>query len=125
MKKALISACPVCGGKMSVTSLKCDECDVEIRGRFELDDFFKLNSEQIFFLKTFVRNRGNIKEVEKELGISYPTVRNKLDDIIEAMGYKVEKDANSARKRKDILAKLENGEISSSEAIKMLKEIEY
>ncbi len=124
MKKSVISKCPVCGGKMAITSLKCMECEVEIKGTFEIDDFFKLNNDQLHFVKTFVRNRGNIKEVEKELGISYPTVRNKLDEAIEAMGYKVERDAGIVRKRKDILAKLEQGELSSEEAIEKLRNID-
>nr|HPO60929.1 DUF2089 family protein [Exilispira sp.] len=82
-------------------------------------------SEQLLFVKTFIRNRGNIKEVEKELGISYPTVRNKLDEVIEALGYTIEQKDDYQVKRKDVLARLERGEITSEEAIKMLKDIEY
>lgn len=124
MGKFLITKCPVCGDKITVTSIKCNSCNIEIRGNFELDDFFKLNDEQLSFLKTFIKNRGSIKDVEKELGISYPTVRNKLDDIIETLGYKVERDREYDRKKNEILQKLENGEITSAEAIKMLKELE-
>jgi len=124
MKKSIIGKCPVCGGKMAITALKCEECEVEIKGLFEIDDFFKLNNDQLHFVKTFVRNRGNIKEVEKELGISYPTVRNKLDEAIEAMGYPIEKDAGILRKRKEILSKLESGELSSNEAIEQLRELD-
>jgi len=125
MNKKIIGVCPVCGGRMYITSLKCNTCNTEIRGEFELDELFKLNKKQLDFVKVFIRNRGNIKEVEKELGISYPTVRNKLDEIIEALGYKVEKFEEIAKKRKEILAKLQNGELSSEEAIKQLKELEY
>ena len=123
MKKRIVSVCPVCGNKMHITALKCNNCKTEVLGDFELDELFKLNEKQLEFVKVFIRNRGNIKEVEKELGISYPTVRNKLDEIIEALGYKVENEI--AEKRKEILSKLENGEISSDEAIKLLKSLEY
>ncbi|MCX8057956.1 MAG: DUF2089 domain-containing protein [Spirochaetes bacterium] len=124
MIKKILTKCPICGDKMVVTSLKCLSCNVEISGNFELDDFFKLNNEQLSFLKSFIRNRGSIKDVEKELGISYPTVRNRLDEIIETLGYKVERDRNYEKKKNEILQKLENGEITSNEAIKMLKELE-
>ena len=125
MGKKILGKCPVCNGKIVITTLKCVDCETEIRGNFELDDFFKLSDEQLIFVKTFIRNRGNIKEVEKELGISYPTVRNKLDEVIESMGYKIEKNAAVTKRRKEILFKLENGEISSDEAIRLLKELDY
>lgn len=123
--KKMIGRCPICGEPLTVTSLHCDKCDLSINSQFELDSFFKLTSEQLLFVKTFIRNRGNIKEVEKELGISYPTVRNKLDEVIEALGYTIEQKDDYQVKRKDVLARLERGEITSEEAIKLLKDIEY
>ncbi|MGB4373682.1 MAG: DUF2089 family protein, partial [Halanaerobiales bacterium] len=71
------------------------------------------------------RSRGNIKEVERELGISYPTVRNKLDEIIKALGYSVDTSPEDSigERRKEILTMLEKGEISSQDAIKMLKNL--
>lgn len=123
--KKLIGRCPICGSVMSVKTLYCKECDVEINGTFEIDSFFKLTAEQLLFVKTFIRNRGNIKEVEKELGISYPTVRNKLDEVIEALGYTVVNKDDFQKRRKDVLSRLEKGEITSEEAISQLKEIEY
>lgn len=72
------------------------------------------------FLEAFIRNRGNIKEIEKDLGISYPTVRNKLEDVIEALGYKPRYNEPKVDK-KEILKRLDEGEISSEEAIKLLK----
>jgi hypothetical protein len=73
----------------------------------------------------FIKSRGNIKDVEKELGISYPTVRNKLDDVITALGYTVQdnQDDKIAEKKKEILDSLEKGEISSQEAIKLLHKL--
>jgi hypothetical protein len=113
--------CPACGGIMQVTGLECSNCRTTVGGEFELDEFFKLNAEQLLFAKTFIRNRGNIKDIEKELGISYPTVRNKLDELIEVLGFKVEQKEKERKERKQILNQLANGEISSDEAIERFK----
>lgn len=72
------------------------------------------------FLETFIKNRGNIKEVEKDLGISYPTVKNKLENVIEALGYTPRYNEPRVDK-KEVLKKLNEGEISSDEAIKLLR----
>ncbi|HSH34898.1 DUF2089 domain-containing protein, partial [Schnuerera sp.] len=91
-----------------------------IEGNFSLCKFCKLSNEQKNFLEAFIRNRGNIKEIEKDLGISYPTVRNKLEDVIKTLGYKPQYNEPKIDK-KEILRKLDEGEISSEEAIKLLK----
>ncbi|MBF8437536.1 DUF2089 domain-containing protein [Halanaerobiaceae bacterium Z-7014] len=121
----LIGKCPVCQENMEITEIKCNDCDTKIRGRFFLDKFSRLDPDQHHFVEVFIRSRGNIKEVEREMGISYPTVRNKLDEVIEALGYQPEDspDDNKAKKRKEILDSLENGEIQSQEAVEMLKNI--
>ena len=125
MKKKFPRKCPVCDGELIITGLQCDHCKTEIKGKFDLDVFFNLDSEQLEFLKIFIKARGNIKEVEKEMGISYPTVRSKLDKLIEDLGYNAadSPDDNVAEKRKEILDRLENGEISVEEASKMLKKV--
>ena len=74
--------------------------------------------EQKYFVEVFIKNRGNIKEIEKELGISYPTVRNKLDKVISDLGHTVKK---SSVNQKEIIEKLRNGEITKEEALKLLK----
>ena len=79
--------CPVCGGKLNITSFQCRNCSTVISGRFEPCRFCQLPSEYLSFIEVFLRSRGNIKEVERELGISYPTVRNRLDQVLAAMGY--------------------------------------
>ena len=87
--------------------------------------FDRLTPEQQHFVEVFLLARGNIKEVERVLGISYPTVRNRLDAVLEAMGHKVERDGNEAAvssRRADVLARLDRGEISAAEAIKLLRE---
>jgi len=82
-------------------------------------------TERLEFVEVFIKSRGNIKEVEREMGISYPTVRNKLDDVIGALGYNAEEspDDVTAEKRKEILDSLEKGEIDSKEAVELLQKI--
>ena len=120
--RKIISRCPVCGGELKVTRLKCDGCETVIENDFALSKFDYLSEEELYFTETFIRCRGNIKEVEKELGISYPTVRARLDGVIKALGYEDtgRKDAEALR-REEILNSLEQGEITASEALSMLK----
>ena len=125
MRNKHLSECPVCGGELKITEMKCSSCKTTINGDFSLNKFSKLNSEQLHFIEVFIKSRGNIKEVEKEMDISYPTVRNKLDEVIATLGYKIEDipDDNSSEKRKEILDMLENGEIDPEEASKLLKKV--
>lgn len=120
--KKIISRCPVCDGQLKVTKLKCENCQTVIENDFALSKFDYLSEEELHFTETFIRCRGNIKEVEKELGISYPTVRARLDGIIRALGYEdtARKDAEAMR-REDILNSLEKGEITAKQALAMLK----
>lgn len=120
MGKEVIGKCPVCGGNMEVVKITCSHCNTSIEGHFTLCKFCRLNDEQKNFIEVFVKNRGNIKEIEKELGISYPTVRNKLENVIEALGYSPKYSVPSINK-KEILERLSSGEISSEEALKLLK----
>jgi hypothetical protein len=110
---------------MVITSLKCPSCETTISGKFKLDKFSRLKKEHLEFIEVFVKSRGNIKEVERELGISYPTVRNKLDEVIHALGHDIEQspDDEMAEKRKEVLKRLENGDISAAEAVEELGEI--
>jgi len=116
----LIGKCPVCSGRLKVTRLKCTGCSTVIENDFRLSKFETLEQEQLKFIEVFLKCRGNIKDVEKELGISYPTVRGKLDDVIEALGYNVAK--KSAPSSSDVLDLLEKNEITAEQAVKMLKE---
>ncbi|HKL75544.1 MAG TPA: DUF2089 domain-containing protein [Halanaerobiales bacterium] len=125
MAHDLIGKCPVCNENLQITKLKCPHCRTEISGNFQLDKFLRLDKEQLEFVEVFIKSRGNIKEVEREMGISYPTVRNKLDDVIGALGYNAEEspDDVTAEKRKEILDSLEKGEIDSKEAVELLQKI--
>lgn len=116
-----LGKCPVCKQDLEITRLHCDQCNTTIEGTFTLCRFCRLTGEQKQFMETFVKCRGNIKEVEKDLGISYPTVRSRLDEVISALGYgiRISRDEN---RKKEILEMLSSGEISHNEALKLLKE---
>ncbi|KUO70377.1 MAG: hypothetical protein APF81_19480 [Desulfosporosinus sp. BRH_c37] len=126
--------CPVCDHEMKISKLTCTYCPTKIEGEFSSCKFCRLPAEQLIFMEAFVKCRGNIKEVEKELGISYPTVRSRLDSVIEALGYGMDKErvpenekVNSQEeslRRQGILEALERGEISAQEAtFQMRKQI--
>lgn len=117
----VLSRCPVCSSRLKILKLKCSKCGTIIENDFELSNFAYLSGEQLRFLETFIKCRGNIKEVEKELGISYPTVRAKLDEVIAALGYTVTKSKDTPDS-KDIIDMLETGEITAEQALNMLKE---
>lgn len=120
MKVDMLGQCPICNGSIDVTEFKCNCCESTIRGSFKLSKFSQLPKEQIEFAEIFIKNRGNIKEIERELSISYPTVKGKLDALIEALGYTGQTSISSS-KNIDILEQLDNGEISPEEAIELLK----
>jgi hypothetical protein len=108
---------------MTISSLTCGYCQTRIEGNFTSCRFCKLPAEQQEFVEVFLKCRGNIKDVEKELGISYPTVRNRLDGVIQALGYKVQKQDDGEEKvqKQEILGALEKGEISNQEAARLLR----
>ncbi|MBS4179022.1 DUF2089 domain-containing protein [Lederbergia citrea] len=119
MTYPIISTCPVCSKTLKITKLHCTHCHTTIENEFELSKLASLNKEQLYFIEIFLKSRGNIKEVEKELGISYPTVRGKLNDIVAALGYAEKKSETDESK---VISMLEKGEITPEEALKMLKE---
>jgi hypothetical protein len=122
MKYKAPGVCPVCGKSLLVTRLSCNHCQTRLEGEFDFCKFCRLPEEQREFIEVFIKCRGNIKDVEKELGISYPTVRNRLDGVIEALGYRLEDAASAAEEsRLEVLRALENGEISAAEAARQLR----
>lgn len=115
--------CPSCDGKLVVTELCCADCKTFIKGNFDLPEFSLLSHEEEYFLRVFLAARGNIKEVERQLDISYPTVRSKLENLLSKLGLgDLRKEVK--KRRLEIVEKLERGEISAQEAIKLLKELE-
>ncbi|MEX2716200.1 MAG: DUF2089 domain-containing protein, partial [Candidatus Sigynarchaeota archaeon] len=81
--------CPVCGGTLTVTRLHCRHCDSALEGQFSLGRFYHLTPEQQTFVETFLRCEGKISWVQEEMGLSYPAVRSRLEDVIRALGYEV------------------------------------
>lgn len=119
MKSEVLGKCPICNDELYVSKLSCENCHTNIEGNFSLCKFCKLTVDQKSFVEIFIKNRGNIKEIEKEMGISYPTVRSKLENVIESLGYNP-KHTEPEINKKEILERLSNGEITSDEAIKLL-----
>lgn len=117
--KENLSNCPVCNSKLKIVKYVCDNCNTEISGNFTQDNFSNLTKDQKKFMEIFILKRGSIKEIEKELGISYPTVRSKLDDLINSLGHKVEADTS----KMEILEMLNSGEITSEEATRLLSQL--
>ena len=117
MPHEIIGICPVCGAKLHVTQLSCCQCGTQISGDFALSKFNALSREELAFAETFLRVQGSIREMEKELGISYPTVKKNLETIIRKMGFEVKK--KSAQQ--EMLEKIRNGELTVDEAITQIK----
>ena len=133
--------CCICGEKLTVTRLSCEHCGTTMEGGFTGCRFCSLSPEEELFLLTFIKNRGSIKDVERELGISYPTVRAALDNLIASLGLtgaeptveespkedteKSRRRANpdTSKARKDILKMLSEHRITADEAAKKLKEL--
>lgn len=117
-----IGNCPVCGEELVVSRLECEHCHTIIEGKFSRCDFCNLPQEQLDFTKVFLDCRGNIREVEKKLGISYPTVRNRLEEVRLSLGFssKEEKERDDEVKR-EILEALSFGEITPQEALKRIE----
>lgn len=116
------ACCPSCDGQLAVTELQCRRCATSIKGDFFLPLLAGLDQEEELFLKVFLETRGNIKEMEKRLGISYPTVRTQLDQLIQSLGLGTPP-PDYSQKRIEILTNLEKGELTAAEALKALKEI--
>lgn len=115
--------CPICGGPLMVTKLTCNACDTTIEGRFNLGAFSQLNADQLSFVELFIKNEGKITHMEKDLELSYPTIRNRLHEIIRAMGYvplKEDIQPISDEERRKILEDLNEGRITSEEAMELL-----
>jgi hypothetical protein len=119
----ILTTCPVCGERLSVTRLRCRSCDTTIEGHFDVGSFGRLSAEQLKFLETFIRCEGKLSRMEPELGMSYPTLRARLTEIIRAMGFQVGPEPSdlSDEERHRILDELAKGEISSADAMRLLE----
>lgn len=125
LPQPLPTRCPLCTGRIHVERVKCESCESAVEGRFALDWQGALSPEQSAFVKVFLVCRGKIKDVEQALGISYPTVVSRLDDVVAALGGAPTSDAKSERapegKVLDVLEELSRGSIDVDEAERRLR----
>jgi hypothetical protein len=117
--------CPICNAQLHVTKLQCGNCGTSIEGHFALNRFSRLSASHLAFLEVFIKNRGVIKDVEAELGISYPTVRARLDEAIKQLGFPVQSEdglrpSQAREERRQILEELRSKSITADEAAKRL-----
>jgi hypothetical protein len=123
----LIGTCPVCGESLEVTRLHCRSCDTTIEGHFNIGVFERLSPEQLAFAELFIRREGKLSRMEGDLGLSYPTLRSRLNDVILALGYEVGQDEEalpepiSEGERRQILDDLASGKLSKDEAVRRLQ----
>ena len=144
MARDVISTCPVCEGELTISRLHCRSCGTALEGEFGVGRFGRLSKEQMSLLESFLRSRGNLKEMERELGISYPTVRGRVDALVRALGLgegeEIEAeadrdaavvtaeapeapDADLAAERRAILERLSRREMAADEAAAALREL--
>jgi hypothetical protein len=135
MPHDVISTCPVCSHELSVTRLNCGECGTTLEGSFSVGRFGRLNRDQMTLLESFLRSRGNLREMERELGLSYPTIRGRVDALVRALGLgdgaqaddaadSTTADAgNAGDARRAILERLSRREISAEDAAAALRSI--
>lgn len=105
--------CPVCGDTLSVTRLQCPECATELSGQFASCEFCALSEDQRGLLRVFLASRGNLKEIERHLGVSYPTARARVADLLTALGL----DEQKPDPRVELLEQLAHGEIDVDTAL--------
>jgi hypothetical protein len=128
MPHDVISTCPVCSSELAVTRLHCRSCGTTLEGDFSVGRFGRLSREQLTLLESFLRSRGNLRDMERELGISYPTVRTRVEALVRALGFGPRGDddqvdetapqgsAGAADPRQAILERLARHEIGAEEA---------
>jgi hypothetical protein len=121
MAHDVISTCPVCTGELAVTRLRCRSCGTTLEGDFSVGRFGRLDRDQLAMLESFLRSRGNLREMERELGLSYPTIRSRVEALVRSLGFgpRAEEDDTSVAAtptRGEILERLARHEITAEEA---------
>lgn len=119
----LLGSCPVCAEALAVTRLHCRNCDTTIDGHFDAGRLGRLSAEQVVFVETFVRCEGKLNRMEREVGLSYPTLRTRLNEVIRQMGFLAGAETAPAgdEERHRILDELAKGTITSEEAMRALE----
>lgn len=141
MAHDVISTCPVCSGELNVTRLNCRSCGTTLEGEFSVGRFGRLTREQLLLLESFLRSRGNLRDMERELGISYPTVRSRVEALVRALGFGPRADSDEAAEeaaaasaagaamsdpaaaRQSILERLARREITADEAAAAIRSL--
>ncbi len=146
MTRKILESCPTCGGPLEITEVRCLSCQTEVRSRYRPCDFCALSDEQSHFLWIFVTSRGNLSEVEKRLGVSYPTVRSKLDEVIDQLRSRAPQEQPTqpqmaptpppaptvapgapeegrARDRREILEAIARGELAPTEGLARIRQL--
>src|SRR5688572_22601597 len=137
MQREVISTCPVCESQLHVTRLHCNTCGTTIEGEFNVGRFAHLGRDQMLLLEGFLRSRGNLRELERELGVSYPTIRGRVEGLLRALGLtdgaplpptppaadetRAPETGVDATTRRDVLERLARKEISAEEAAAELR----
>ncbi len=127
--RKLLENCPACAGELIVTQQTCVECGTSVVGEFKPTIFARLSPENLAFLEVFIKNKGNVKEMERELGESYWAIRNRINEIIEQLGLEkknvepAESQTDISARRQEILAQLNRGEIDAATAADLLKAV--
>ncbi len=140
MPHDVIATCPVCSGELAVTRLRCGTCGTTIEGEFGVGRFARLTREQTQVLESFLRSRGNLRDMERELQISYPTVRARVESVVRALGFGPRDDADPdpvaapaiavdvtataaevQAGRREILERLSRKELSAEEAAEAIR----
>lgn len=132
MPHDVIATCPVCTQELSITRLRCGSCGTTLEGDFSVGRFGRLNRDQLTLLESFLRSRGNLREMERELGISYPTVRGRVEALVRALGFGPRADADPDEdtavtpipvSRDSILERLARREITAEDAAVAIRDI--
>ena len=133
MAHDVISTCPVCSGELAVTRLRCGSCGTTLEGEFSVGRFSRLSRDQTALLESFLRSRGNLRDIERELGISYPTVRARVEALVRALGFGPRADDDTAaaddsgapatahQTRESILERLARREITAEDAAQAIR----
>jgi len=119
--RKIIEACPSCGGPLAITEVRCESCGTEVHSHYQPCPFCRLTPEQTSFIVLFVQSRGNLSEAEKALGVSYPTIRGKLDEVIRIVGAPASAPPAYDPSR-DILAQVAGGRLSPTAALAALRQ---
>jgi hypothetical protein len=126
MAHDVISTCPVCTGELAVTRLRCRSCGTTLEGDFSVGRFGRLDRDQLALLESFLRSRGNLREMERELGLSYPTIRSRVEALVRSLGFGPRAEEDDAAvpatpTREEILERLARHEITAEEAAQAIR----